>query len=208
MGELNETTQKLVVADTGPLLCAGAYKKSMGTALLHKRKGRLHVPQVVAYELRRLSRSSGSRPQVVVNAASKMLSRGPSDLMTIETTMPSQTDRLPVRNAILDAERERAQRRRQEPKLQGHDGEVDAILLAEKRNAILITNDRAAYRVAANRGILVTTYAGLLASELVSGQFTADEVIAECFQFEVDIDCGLSQLNAMTLTGTVYPDGL
>ncbi|WP_074340534.1 hypothetical protein [Mycobacteroides abscessus] len=128
--------------------------------------------------------------------------------MTIETTMPSQKDRLPVRNAILDAERERAQRRRQEPKLQGHDGEVDAILLAEKRNAILITNDRAAYRVAANRGILVTTYAGLLASELVSGQFTADEVIAECFQFEVDIDCGLPQLNAMTLTGTVYPDGL
>lgn len=194
-----------VVGDTGPLLCAGALGQREGLNLLYRRfAGRIFVPRAVQHELRGLQGRSGP----VGRAATLAVGRKASFLQ-IDSTEWFEAERRSVRQSVLEVEQTRAGRSGRAAKTDGHGGEVDAILLAEKLGAIMLTNDLAARSVASKRGIATATFASVVAAEIADGDLDAAVGASMCSSLDPYVFyTGLKDPSAQTLAGLRVPSGL
>lgn len=163
------------VADTGPLLCAGAMGKE-GLHVLYSRFKKngvtLTKPAVVESELANQARNHGD----LRNAANLLLGRRASFIETDRTSW-SDRQRDHVRTKVIAEVTASATARRQVPVVAGHhDGEVDAILLAQAHGSILLCNDRPAIRVARSLGLTVATFADVLSAAMRDNHIDSEKV--------------------------------
>lgn len=185
--------------DTGPLLCAGAMESKNGLNLLHRRFKQRGVailkPEAVEMELRGQARQAerGGYQGRLGRAAKKVWDQSRStDFMDVDQTPWTSRERHPLRQALEEEITRKAAAGRNPPKLTGHDGEIDAMLLASRENAILLSNDGPARAVAKRRGLTVATFADILAAELGDATMLPDDVTLVISQIAAaDIHIGI-----------------
>lgn len=168
--------------DTDLLLAAGAAGKKNGIDMLYQRFStngrRLVVPKQVRWELTHHQRGAGALAQ-----AAGRYSGTRGGFVKNDETRWSKEERASIRALIEDAERRAAAQRRgrlTRPKLTGHDGEIEAILLAQRDGGVLLSNDRAARAAAQAVAVPSATFAMVLAAEVADGNLLADEASAIC----------------------------
>lgn len=138
--------------------------------------GRLVVTNAVFQEL--VDRSQdGSNPSLQ-EAALTVLSRGPSLFTHDQTIYPRR------RLAAVLQEVKEQDAKRPNGHLGGHAGEVEAILYAEGRGAIVLSNDISARKVAENHHLEVASFATVLAVEVQEGRMDGAEASQMCAKFD------------------------
>lgn len=192
--------RRLIVGDTDALLCFGSAGKAEGIDLLwrrfHSAGGGIVVPLQVRQELERKLKVGG--PLAV--SAGRLARPLAATFIGTDRTRWSAEEREPIRQKILDAERRFAASRGRPPKLHGHDGEIEAILLARRERAIMMSNDRAAREVARSEGVAAATFAMVLAAEVRDGQLTAEDAAGICQRIEKDNWPGIDSPSVATIT--------
>jgi predicted nucleic acid-binding protein len=165
----------VVVADTGPLLCAGALGKD-GIELLRRRFPANGIaiiePAKVHGELHGLS----NRNDAVGTAAGRMFNE---PLVAVDNRQLRQKTRDAVRRRIEAEIVKRNKRRGRAANLDpnANGGEIDAILVAKYCNdALLLCNERPARVVAKGMGLTVVTFADLLRAAMADGEIAASDV--------------------------------
>lgn len=163
------------VADTGPLLCAGSMGKE-GLHLLYSRFKKngvtLTKPAVVEDELTNQARGHGD----LGKAARLILGRSAGFIETDQTSWTNE-QRDPVRTKVIAEVNSSATVGRRAPVVDGyHDGEVDAILLAQAHGSVLLCNDRPAIRAAQSLGLTVATFADVLSAAMRDSHIDSEKV--------------------------------
>jgi predicted nucleic acid-binding protein len=193
------------VADTGPLLCAGIIGQDAIHMLYQQLNGRILAPQAVIDELeRRVGQTgryaSGDR-KALRNAAQRVTGRRSTFIMRDTTTY----DNRQVRS--LRAEINAAEAARDLNTGHDHSGEIEAILLAETQNAIVMTNDGDATTVALSHGLLVVSFATVLAVEVREGRLTGVEASRLCDQIRPYTHPGTHHTEPLDFGRLRVPDG-
>lgn len=198
----------VVVADTGPLLCAGGISGKDGVELLrrrfHARGIAIVEPAVVRGELNGLSR----RPDAVGAAAARMR-REP--LIGVDHTAWPQADRDAVRAQvearIMARDRHRGRSTTLDPAKNA--GEIDAILLAQHHGAMLLCHDRPARQVASSIGITVVRFADLLRAAMAEGEIAGADVDQYLLDLpSTDFDIGVRNPTSVTIASLPEISGL
>jgi predicted nucleic acid-binding protein len=198
-------TRLVVVADTGPLLCAGIIGRQAINMLYQQLNGRILAPRAVIHELEyrvgQTGRYVSSDQKVLRNAAQRLTGTRGTFIRRDMTTYDNQKIQS-LRAEINAAEAARALNT-------GHDhsGEIEAILLATAQTAIVMTNDGDATTVARNHGLVVVNFATVLAVEVREGRLTGVDASKLCDQIKPHTHPGTHHTEPLDFGRLRVPDG-